>query len=69
MEKLIENNFIDKQVLDIINKEQNSRDYGNMFPNKAVMGNFGVDYITADLSELTGGYGGAHCMTSSIRRG
>ena len=69
MEKLIENNFIDKQVLDIINKEQNSRDYGNMFPNKVVMGNFGVDYITADLSELTGGYGGAHCMTSSIRRG
>ena len=69
MAKLMENNFIDNQVLNIVHKEKDSTDYGNMFPNRKVMENFGIDYITADLSELTGGYGGAHCMTSAIRRG
>lgn len=69
LKKLLKNNFIDHQVLNIVKKEQSSSDSGNMFPDGKIMENFGVDYITADLSELTGGYGGAHCMTSSVRRG
>ena len=69
LNKLLKNNFIGNQVLNIVKKEQSSSNDGNMFPDRKIMENFGVDYITADLSELTGGYGGAHCMTSSVRRG
>ncbi|MGP6206490.1 arginine deiminase family protein [Cuniculiplasma sp. SKW3] len=39
-----------------------------MFPIPKKMAEFGIDYITIDLEELTGGYGGAHCMTMAMER-
>ncbi len=40
----------------------------NLFPNSRAVRDFGLDIIPIDLSELTGGYGGAHCMTAAISR-
>ncbi|MCL4387582.1 arginine deiminase family protein [Candidatus Marsarchaeota archaeon] len=42
---------------------------GQMFPNRRELRQNGVDYSTIDLSSITGGYGGAHCMTAAIERG
>ena len=53
----------------MVERERSSKQSSELFPNKRVMDSYGIDYITADLSELTGGYGGAHCMTATIRRG
>ena len=53
---------------------QMRRDYtmlsqkGNAFPSRKKMSEYGIDYIVADISNLTGGYGGAHCMTAAINR-
>ena len=41
---------------------------GKMFPESDAMLRSGIDVIKIDLSEITGGYGGAHCMTSAISR-
>ena len=41
---------------------------GKMFPESDAMLKSGIDVIKIDLSEITGGYGGAHCMTSAISR-
>lgn len=41
---------------------------GRFFPRKKEMIDFGIDYININIAELTGGYGGAHCMTASLRR-
>ena len=69
MEKLLKNDFIDGNVRQMVERERSSKQSSELFPNKRVMDSYGIDYITADLSELTGGYGGAHCMTATIRRG
>jgi arginine deiminase len=42
---------------------------GQIFPNKKEIRENGIDYIALDLSNITGGYGGAHCMTAVIERG
>ncbi|HEW63615.1 amidinotransferase [Fervidicoccus fontis] len=55
--------------------EQAKKDYehlkneGQFFPHKKEMYKNGIDVYTVDLTNLTGGYGGAHCMTCSLRRG
>ena len=41
---------------------------GLMFPNRKDMYDNGIDFSTLDLSNITGGYGGAHCMTAAIER-
>ncbi len=38
------------------------------FPNRETEKRFGIDYLPIDLSNLTGGYGGAHCMSCVIER-
>jgi arginine deiminase len=54
---------------------QAKRDYktlassGNLFPHKKEMHENGIDYYAIDLENITGGYGGAHCMTAVIERG
>ncbi|MGP6220049.1 arginine deiminase family protein [Caldiplasma sukawensis] len=40
----------------------------HMFPYRKDLTENGVDCINVDLQELTGGYGGAHCMTMALRR-
>ena len=39
-----------------------------MFPYSKQARELGMDVIDIDLSELTGGYGGAHCMTAALKR-
>ncbi len=46
--------------------EKNGRE--NLFPNSPELAREGVDVVRLKLSELTGGYGGAHCMTAALDR-
>lgn len=41
----------------------------NFFPMKDELLKYGVKFDTVRLEEITGGYGGAHCMTATISRG
>jgi len=41
---------------------------GHIFPHKPELMEEGIDFIQIDVSELTGGYGGIHCMTSIVSR-
>lgn len=41
----------------------------NFFPMKEELSNLGVKVEIVRLDEITGGYGGAHCMTATISRG
>ncbi len=38
------------------------------FPHTASVRDHGIDVIPLDLAQITGGYGGAHCMTCVVRR-
>ena len=55
--------------------EQAKKDYANLkgnaqfFPNKKELYEFGIDAYSIILTNLTGGYGGAHCMTAALERG
>jgi arginine deiminase len=40
----------------------------DFFPHKRAFRELGVDAVPLDLREITGGYGGAHCMTCVTRR-
>ena len=41
---------------------------GQIFPHKKDLYQNGVDLYAVDLKDITGGYGGAHCMTAVIER-
>lgn len=55
--------------------EQAKKDYetlkneGQFFPHKKELYQLGIDAYPVILKNLTGGYGGAHCMTCSLTRG
>ena len=38
------------------------------FPHTAAIRDHGIEVVPLNLSEITGGYGGAHCMTCVVRR-
>jgi arginine deiminase len=42
---------------------------GQFFPHKKEIYQHGIDAYPLVLENLTGGYGGAHCMTCALRRG
>ncbi len=41
---------------------------GQAFPHKSEMYQNGIDFYAVDLKNITGGYGGAHCMTAAVER-
>ncbi|MEM0202324.1 MAG: arginine deiminase family protein, partial [Candidatus Micrarchaeaceae archaeon] len=41
---------------------------GQLFPHKSEMYQNGIDFYAIDLKNITGGYGGAHCMTAVVER-
>jgi arginine deiminase len=41
---------------------------GQIFPHKSDMYQNDIDFYAIDLKNITGGYGGAHCMTAAIER-
>jgi arginine deiminase len=44
------------------------REHNEFFPHKAALRDRGVEAVPLTLTEITGGYGGAHCMTCAVRR-
>ncbi len=52
--------------------KQVKKDYeylnGQFFPNIQAVHQNGIDVYTLNLHNLTGGYGGAHCMTCALKR-
>lgn len=59
--RLIEQGIITSKAAGDVNNEY-------MFPHRRDLPENGIDCIDVDLQELTGGYGGAHCMTMALRR-
>ncbi|SMD30979.1 arginine deiminase family protein [Picrophilus oshimae] len=64
IEKLIKEKVFPGNIENMI-KKQISNEF---MPDKRAMIDHGIDVIKIDLSEITGGYGGAHCMSSAIIR-
>ncbi|ARM76632.1 arginine deiminase family protein [Acidianus manzaensis] len=53
----------------IIKSQYSSLKLNNdFFPAKKEVKEEGIEYITIDVSELTGGFGGIHCMTMPIKK-
>ncbi len=67
IEKLLAENVFDDITREHIVTDMRLRK-GKMFPDRKEVYNSGIDVIKIDLSEITGGYGGAHCMTSAVDR-
>ena len=44
------------------------RESGQFFPHKKEFNDLGVEATALPLQEITGGYGGAHCMTCVLSR-
>lgn len=44
------------------------RDQGQFFPHKKEIYQHNIDAYPLNLTNLTGGYGGAHCMTCALKR-
>jgi arginine deiminase len=44
------------------------RDRHDFFPHKRSLRDQGIQVVPLNLREITGGYGGAHCMTCVIHR-
>ncbi|WP_337859987.1 arginine deiminase family protein [Ferroplasma sp.] len=65
--KLIAENIFDEITRERILHDMEIRN-GKTFPESQPMVESGIDVIKIDLSEITGGYGGAHCMTSALER-
>lgn len=55
--------------------DQAKKDYANLkseggfFPHKKDIYEYGIDAYPLIIKNLTGGYGGAHCMTCALKRG
>jgi arginine deiminase len=59
-----------RALLALARKERSELRAGRgFFPHTATVRDHGIDVVPLDLSEITGGYGGAHCMTCVLRRG
>jgi len=67
IERLLHENTFNKQTESAVVSELHKIG-NNIFPNRLDVKKEGIDFINADLIELTGGYGGAHCMTATLER-
>jgi arginine deiminase len=57
------------KLLSLVRKEQEELRAGRgYFPHTSTVRDRGVEVTPLSLQEITGGYGGAHCMTCVIRR-
>jgi arginine deiminase len=56
-------------LLSLAKRERNQlREGGGYFPHTAALRDHGVEVVPLSLRAITGGYGGAHCMTCVINR-
>jgi arginine deiminase len=57
------------KLLDQARKDyQDLQDSGGIFPHKKEIYHHGIDAYAIVMTNLTGGYGGAHCMTAALER-
>lgn len=66
--KLINRRVFSSRLDDMVKSDLQRLGSDNLFPKRKEMQEYGIDNITLELSELTGGYGGAHCMTAALNR-
>ncbi len=69
LRRLINEKIFDPKTLQIVEEEFRKTGEEGIFPRRKEIRDFGIEVIEAKLSELTGGYGGAHCMTATLNRG
>jgi len=68
-QKATENPHRYSALFEQVKKEYASlRHSGTLFPRKKEFDELGVETVTVQLQEITGGYGGAHCMTCVLQR-
>ncbi|WP_297026105.1 arginine deiminase family protein [Thermoplasma sp.] len=65
--RLISDGAFDPSTENIV-KQELPKINGNVFPERKDVLGAGIEYVNAELIELTGGYGGAHCMTATLDR-
>ncbi|MCL4322846.1 MAG: arginine deiminase family protein, partial [Candidatus Thermoplasmatota archaeon] len=68
LKKLERNGVITEKIKEEAGAKAIQLQSGEMFPSKNMMNEFGLDFIKINLEEITGGYGGAHCMTYTLHR-
>jgi arginine deiminase len=58
-----------RNLLSLVQKEREElRGHNEFFPHKQALREMSVEVVPLSLREITGGYGGAHCMTCAVRR-
>jgi arginine deiminase len=58
------------KLLDQARKDyEHLKSEGGFFPHKKEIYEHGIDAYPLIIKNLTGGYGGAHCMTCGLKRG
>ena len=68
LDRLLKEHVFPENVEREVVSDMNRIGKENLFPNRKEIKDLGIDKITVNLSELTGGYGGAHCMTAALER-
>lgn len=68
LDRLLGEHVFPENVEAEVKSDLNRRGKENLFPNRKEIRELGIDNISVKLSELTGGYGGAHCMTAALQR-
>jgi len=68
IKKLLDENVFSRKLADMVHTDIAKPNSDGLFPDRREISELGLDCITLELSELTGGYGGAHCMTAALNR-
>ena len=68
LQRLLKEHVFPDNVEREVVKDMEKKGKENLFPNRKEIKDLGIENITVNLSELTGGYGGAHCMTAALER-
>ncbi len=68
LQRLLKEHVFPKNVENEVIRDMERKGKENLFPNRKEIKDLGIENIPVQLSELTGGYGGAHCMTASLER-
>ena len=68
LDRLLNEGIFPKYVEEQVKSDLNRHGRSDLFPNNKAVRDLGIEHIEVKLSELTGGYGGAHCMTAALSR-
>lgn len=69
LKRLRSGKVFSRSVLGQVERDLSRISEDDLFPRSKAVREYGLEVSILDLSEITGGYGGAHCMTASISRG